>query len=327
MPAAPARTAGFRAVAHRCPEVTCSHRSDACRKKHVPWFAFADLKTACAVCQCVPQVRTRRRATFHVGAGARELTRRSTINELLTSSAPRDHTYPTRHTSIQFSNRMVGFVCRLRRVHSRTTDRTDTVPTQHRAIQSRQTLIRSAAQAFIEKGVPASGMVDISRRARLSKGLYSHFASKDDLTLAVQDEGRPGRRARPGGRTGPRTASGTHRRTGLRDRAAGPGGRGCRRTGRAPAASGDRAGDRPAGTPTAVVRTVPGEGHRRPGGREAASPATIPGARRNCWPRWSWACCTSTRRTGRGGTRTWSRTSGRSCCPMRPHPRRRRAVR
>ncbi|KOT40489.1 hypothetical protein ADK47_13430 [Streptomyces rimosus subsp. rimosus] len=77
----------------------------------------------------------------------------------------------------------------MRRVHSRTTDRTDTVPTQHRAIQSRQTLIRSAAQAFIEKGVPASGMVDISRRARLSKGaLYFHFASKDDLTLAVRDE-------------------------------------------------------------------------------------------------------------------------------------------
>ncbi|WP_078897672.1 TetR/AcrR family transcriptional regulator [Streptomyces rimosus] len=63
------------------------------------------------------------------------------------------------------------------------------MPTQHRAIQSRQALIRSAAQAFIEKGVPASGMVDISRRARLSKGaLYFHFASKDELTLAVRDE-------------------------------------------------------------------------------------------------------------------------------------------
>ncbi|MFH8410823.1 TetR family transcriptional regulator [Streptomyces sp. NPDC018019] len=63
------------------------------------------------------------------------------------------------------------------------------MPTQHRAIQSRQALIRSAAHAFLEKGVPASGMVDISRRARLSKGaLYFHFASKDDLTLAVRDE-------------------------------------------------------------------------------------------------------------------------------------------
>ncbi|MEU6963563.1 TetR/AcrR family transcriptional regulator [Streptomyces chrestomyceticus] len=73
--------------------------------------------------------------------------------------------------------------------HSRTRDRTDTVPTQHRAIQSRQALLRSAAEAFTEKGVPASGMVDISRRARLSKGaLYFHFASKEDLTFAVRDE-------------------------------------------------------------------------------------------------------------------------------------------
>ncbi|MEU2792017.1 helix-turn-helix domain-containing protein [Streptomyces sp. NPDC007100] len=63
------------------------------------------------------------------------------------------------------------------------------MPTQYRAIQSRQALIRSAAQTFIEKGVPAAGMVDISRRARLSKGaLYFHFASKEDLTLAVRDE-------------------------------------------------------------------------------------------------------------------------------------------
>ncbi|MET9295908.1 helix-turn-helix domain-containing protein [Streptomyces sp. NPDC003077] len=64
-----------------------------------------------------------------------------------------------------------------------------TLPIQHRAIQSRRALIRAAAQAFIEKGVPASGMVDISRRARLSKGaLYFHFASKEELTLAVREE-------------------------------------------------------------------------------------------------------------------------------------------
>ncbi|WP_063829512.1 TetR/AcrR family transcriptional regulator [Streptomyces violens] len=63
------------------------------------------------------------------------------------------------------------------------------MPTQHRAIQSRQALIRSAAQSFIDKGVSASGMVDISRRARLSKGaLYFHFESKEELTLAVRDE-------------------------------------------------------------------------------------------------------------------------------------------
>ncbi|MEW1659560.1 TetR/AcrR family transcriptional regulator [Streptomyces sp. NPDC093707] len=62
------------------------------------------------------------------------------------------------------------------------------MPTQHRAIQSRQALIRSAAETFLEKGVPAAGMVEISRRARLSKGaLYFHFTSKDDLTLAVRD--------------------------------------------------------------------------------------------------------------------------------------------
>ncbi|MEU5212689.1 TetR/AcrR family transcriptional regulator [Streptomyces sp. NPDC020742] len=62
------------------------------------------------------------------------------------------------------------------------------MPTQHRAIQSRQALIRSAAETFLEKGVPAAGMVEISRRARLSKGaLYFHFASKDELTLAVRD--------------------------------------------------------------------------------------------------------------------------------------------
>lgn len=63
------------------------------------------------------------------------------------------------------------------------------MPTQHRAIQSRQALIRSAAETFLEKGVPAAGMVEISRRARLSKGaLYFHFSSKDELTLAVRDE-------------------------------------------------------------------------------------------------------------------------------------------
>ncbi|UQA92588.1 TetR/AcrR family transcriptional regulator [Streptomyces halobius] len=62
------------------------------------------------------------------------------------------------------------------------------MPTQHRAIQSRQALIRSAAETFLEKGVPAAGMVEVSRRARLSKGaLYFHFTSKDDLTLAVRD--------------------------------------------------------------------------------------------------------------------------------------------
>ncbi|MFG2139868.1 TetR family transcriptional regulator [Streptomyces sp. NPDC048650] len=62
------------------------------------------------------------------------------------------------------------------------------MPTQHRAIQSRQALIRSAAETFLEKGVPAAGMVEVSRRARLSKGaLYFHFTSKDDLTLAVHD--------------------------------------------------------------------------------------------------------------------------------------------
>ncbi|MEU3712977.1 TetR/AcrR family transcriptional regulator [Streptomyces catenulae] len=62
------------------------------------------------------------------------------------------------------------------------------MPTQHRAIQSRQALIRSAAETFLEKGVAAAGMVEISRRARLSKGaLYFHFTSKDDLTLAVRD--------------------------------------------------------------------------------------------------------------------------------------------
>ncbi|MFF4954140.1 TetR family transcriptional regulator [Streptomyces chattanoogensis] len=62
------------------------------------------------------------------------------------------------------------------------------MPTQHRAIQSRQALIRSAAETFLEKGVPAAGMVEVSRRARLSKGaLYFHFTSKDDLTLAVHN--------------------------------------------------------------------------------------------------------------------------------------------
>lgn len=35
------------------------------------------------------------------------------------------------------------------------------MPTQHRAIQSRQALIRSAAETFLEKGVPAAGMVEI----------------------------------------------------------------------------------------------------------------------------------------------------------------------
>lgn len=68
-------------------------------------------------------------------------------------------------------------------------ERKDVVAIQLRAIQSRKALIRSAAETFDEKGVMAAGMIEISARARLSKGaLYFHFTSKEDLVFAVRDE-------------------------------------------------------------------------------------------------------------------------------------------
>ncbi|MGP3922558.1 TetR family transcriptional regulator [Streptomyces sp. 8N616] len=62
---------------------------------------------------------------------------------------------------------------------------------QLRAEHTRQALIDAAAQLFDSKGLRATGLLDISRSAGVSKGaLYFHFGSKDELATAVWREAR-----------------------------------------------------------------------------------------------------------------------------------------
>ncbi len=60
---------------------------------------------------------------------------------------------------------------------------------QQRAIQTRQVLLRAAAEVFGEFGYEATSMAEILRRTELTKGaLYFHFNSKDELALGVLEE-------------------------------------------------------------------------------------------------------------------------------------------
>ena len=210
------------------------------------------------------------------------------------------------------------------------------MPTQHRAIQSRQALIRSAAETFLEKGVPAAGMVEISRRARLSKGaLYFHFTSKDDLTLAVRDAALATLQEIEDGFTrSPEPLR--HRRTGLHRRAVRPGGVGRRTARRTAAAAGDRAGARHLRPGAALVRALPRQGghlrDRRTGrtrdavGRRTAAHRPAVDVTRGG------PAASGQRGRGRGGTGRPSSACGRCCRPRRtasrpPAFRRRRSSR
>jgi TetR/AcrR family transcriptional repressor of nem operon len=57
------------------------------------------------------------------------------------------------------------------------------------AEQRRADLIAASEELFVDKGVAATSVEDITSRAGVSKGLfYLYFDSKDDLLVAVQDQ-------------------------------------------------------------------------------------------------------------------------------------------
>lgn len=58
--------------------------------------------------------------------------------------------------------------------------------TQSRALATRDAILRGAAEVFGARGYGLASIADIAAAARLTKGaLYFHFASKDELALAV----------------------------------------------------------------------------------------------------------------------------------------------
>ncbi|MEV0189109.1 ScbR family autoregulator-binding transcription factor [Kitasatospora purpeofusca] len=57
---------------------------------------------------------------------------------------------------------------------------------QARALATRQTVLRAAAEVFDERGYAGATMAEILDRAGVTKGaLYFHFPSKEELALAV----------------------------------------------------------------------------------------------------------------------------------------------
>jgi AcrR family transcriptional regulator len=61
--------------------------------------------------------------------------------------------------------------------------------TQSRALATRDTILRGAAEVFGARGFGLASISEIARAAGLTKGaLYFHFASKDELALAVVAE-------------------------------------------------------------------------------------------------------------------------------------------
>ncbi|MET8697519.1 ScbR family autoregulator-binding transcription factor [Kitasatospora sp. NPDC004723] len=60
------------------------------------------------------------------------------------------------------------------------------MPRQARALATRQTVLRAAAEVFDERGYAGATMAEILERAGVTKGaLYFHFPSKEELALAV----------------------------------------------------------------------------------------------------------------------------------------------
>ncbi|MEV5336770.1 ScbR family autoregulator-binding transcription factor [Streptomyces werraensis] len=62
---------------------------------------------------------------------------------------------------------------------------------QARSERTRRRLVRAAAETFDRSGYAGATLGQIARTAGLTKGaLYFHFASKDDLAGAVQEQGQ-----------------------------------------------------------------------------------------------------------------------------------------
>ncbi|GHF71939.1 gamma-butyrolactone-binding protein [Streptomyces mashuensis] len=62
---------------------------------------------------------------------------------------------------------------------------------QERAVQTRMTLLRAAAEVFDESGYAGAGITKIVKRAGLTAGaLYFHFGSKEGLAKAVMNAQR-----------------------------------------------------------------------------------------------------------------------------------------
>ncbi|MFF1716113.1 ScbR family autoregulator-binding transcription factor [Streptomyces sp. NPDC058268] len=60
---------------------------------------------------------------------------------------------------------------------------------QERALRTRRSLIRAAAEVFAEEGYAPASLTTISKRAGVSNGaLHFHFASKQALARAVEEE-------------------------------------------------------------------------------------------------------------------------------------------
>lgn len=63
------------------------------------------------------------------------------------------------------------------------------VPDPHRVAQTREMILRSALDTFLERGFEGTRMVDVATRAGLAKGtLYLHFADKEALFEFVLQE-------------------------------------------------------------------------------------------------------------------------------------------
>lgn len=63
------------------------------------------------------------------------------------------------------------------------------MPTQQRSEATRAQILRSALACFAESGYDATGVSEICARAGVSKGaFYHHFASKQELFLALLDD-------------------------------------------------------------------------------------------------------------------------------------------
>src|SRR5579859_953804 len=65
------------------------------------------------------------------------------------------------------------------------------VSLRERQRQERERLIlRAASDLFVERGYHDTSMDDIATRVGIAKGtVYLHFASKEDLTLALLEQG------------------------------------------------------------------------------------------------------------------------------------------
>ncbi|OIK06012.1 ScbR family autoregulator-binding transcription factor [Streptomyces monashensis] len=60
---------------------------------------------------------------------------------------------------------------------------------QERAVRTRKSLIRAAAEVFAEEGYAPASLTTISKRAGVSNGaLHFHFQTKNELAQAVEDE-------------------------------------------------------------------------------------------------------------------------------------------